>query len=57
MAKYPFRKSGFWSLRAYAGSIDGAVWLALGTSVGTMGFAFGMGWVGIRKKKTVELNA
>jgi hypothetical protein len=44
-------------LRAYAGSIDGAFWLALGTSFGTMAFALGMGWVDIRKKKEVEPNA
>ncbi len=44
-------------LRAYAGSIDGTFWLALGTSIGTMIFAFAMGWVDIREKKEVEPNA
>ena len=38
-------------LRAYAGSIDGTFWLALGTSIGTLLFASGMGWVDIRKNE------
>jgi len=43
-------------LRAYAGSIDSAFWLALGTSLGTLAFAFCMGWADIRKtKKEVDL--
>ncbi|KAN0116823.1 efflux pump [Hyaloscypha variabilis] len=38
-------------LRAYAGSIGGTFWLALGTSIGTLLFASGMGWVDIRKNE------
>lgn len=41
-------------LKAYAGSIDAAFWLALGTSVGIIVFSFCMGWVDIRKKEHVE---
>lgn len=44
-------------LKAYSVSIDRAFYLAIGTSIATMGFACGMGWVDIRKQKVVEPNA
>ncbi len=47
----------FGVLKAYSDSIDRIFYLAIGTSMGTMMFACGMGWVDIRKKKVVEPNA
>lgn len=41
-------------LKAYAGSIDRVFYLAAGTSIGTMAFACGMGWVDIRQRKDVD---
>ncbi len=44
-------------LKAYGESIDRTFYLAIGTSIGAMIFACGMGWVDIREKKVVEPNA